>query len=277
MEHVDFENLTPEMLKKFINRHTESSYRLVDVRQPDEYETAHIPGALLIPLPELEARLYELPQDQDLIFYCRSGGRSAYAATLAVEGEATIKTVSHLAGGMLAWNGKTLAAFPRVGVFDSPTDLADVLITAMNLEKGAFLFYNSFLKTAAPESLKPTLINLSKAEEKHARRIYGQLAKADAAVAEFESLYAGLKGDILEGGQTFDELTTRFSDMTGDVCLNIIEIALSIEFAAFDLYRNMVERVADPIVKNTFLDIAQAEKGHMRTLSHAIEHCRKAG
>ena len=91
MELVDFQNLTPEMLKKFINKHTESSYRLVDVRQPDEYETAHIPGAHLIPLPDLETRLYELPEDQDLIFYCHSGGRSAYAATLAVEGEVTSK------------------------------------------------------------------------------------------------------------------------------------------------------------------------------------------
>jgi rhodanese-related sulfurtransferase/rubrerythrin len=274
MKFADFQNLTPEMLKKFINRHAESSYRLVDVRQPDEYKAAHIPGAYLMPLTELETRLFELPEDQDLIFYCRSGGRSAYAATLAAEGEVTSKTVSNLVGGILAWNGKTLTEFPRVEVFDLAADLPAVFITAMDLEKGAFLFYDSFLKTVAPESLKPTLVNLSKAEEIHARKIYDHLAEADEAAAPFEALYAELKGEILEGGQTFDELTARFSDMSGDVCLNIIEMALSIEFAAFDLYRNMAERVSDPMAKSTFLEIAQAEKGHMRTLSHAIEHCR---
>jgi len=275
MEPVDYKNLTPEMLKKFTNGHTESSYRLVDVRQPDEYESAHIPGARLMPLPELEAHLYELPEDQDLIFYCHSGGRSAYAAALAVEGEVTRKTVAHLAGGILAWDGKTLADFPRVEVFDSTADLPDLLMTAMDLEKGAFRFYDGFLKTAAPEALRPTLAKLSKAEEMHALRVYRHLAEVDSTVAQFETLYAGLNGDILEGGQTFDELTARFSDMSGNVCLNIIEIALAIELAAFDLYRTMAERVADPLAKRTFLDIAQAEKGHMRTLSRAIEHCRK--
>ena len=135
MEPVDFQNLTPEMLRQFIDRHTESSYWLVDVRQPDEYETAHIPGARLMPLPEIEARLYELPEDQDLIFYCHSGGRSSYAASLAIEGEVTQKTVAHLAGGILAWDGKTLADFPRVEVFDAAADFQDLLMTAMDLER----------------------------------------------------------------------------------------------------------------------------------------------
>jgi len=277
MEPVDFQNLTPEMLRRFIEKHTESSYCLVDVRQPDEYEAAHIPGARLIPLPEIEARLYGLPEDQDLIFYCHSGGRSAYAASLAIEGEVTQKTVAHLAGGILAWDGKTLADFPRVEVFDAAADLQDLLMTAMDLEKGAFRFYDGFLKTVAPAALRPTLAKLSKAEEMHARRVYRHLAEADSKVSQFETLYAGLKGDILEGGQTFEELVANFSDMSGDTCLNIIEIALTIELAAFDLYRTMAQRVKDSLAKSTFLDIAQAEKGHMRMLSRAIEHCRKVG
>ncbi|MDY6791977.1 MAG: rhodanese-like domain-containing protein [Thermodesulfobacteriota bacterium] len=275
MESVDFENLTPEMLKRFIDRHTESSYRLIDVRQPDEYEVAHIPGARLMPLPQLEGRLYELPEDQDLIFYCRSGARSAYAAALAIEGEVTRKTVAHLKGGMLAWNGKTLTDFPRVEVFDAAADLPTLLLTAIGLEKGAFRFYTSFLEGVAPEALRPTLVTLSKAEEIHARMVYSHLAEADGKTAPFETLYAGLKGDILEGGQTFDELANRFSNMSGDLCLNIIEIALSIELAAFDLYRVMAERTTAPPARSTFLDIAQAEKGHMRMLSRAVEHCRR--
>jgi rubrerythrin/rhodanese-related sulfurtransferase len=276
MEPDDFQNFTPEELKRFIDRHNESSYRLLDVRQPDEYEAAHIPGAHLIPLPELESRLYDLPDDQDLIFYCHSGGRSAYAATLAIEGEVTRKTVAHLVGGILAWNGTTLSDFPRVAVFDAATNLPDLLVTAMDLEKGAFRFYSGFLKTAAPETLRPTLAMLSKAEELHAHRVYRHLVHADPSTAPFDTLYAGLKGDILEGGQTFDDLVVRFTDMSGDVCIKIIEIALAIEFAAYDLYRTMAERTADPRAKSTFLDIAQAEKGHMRTLSRAIEQCREA-
>ena len=277
MANADFQNLTPEMLRRFVDTHRESHYQLVDVRQPEEYEESHIPGARLMPLPELEARLYDLPADQDLIFYCRSGGRSAYAAALASEGEVTGKSVAHLEGGILAWDGNTLAAFPRVAVFDGAADSAALLTTAMNLEKGAFRFYAGVLQAAAPEALRPMLDKLSRAEEAHARRVYRHLVAVDATVPSFEDLYAGLAGDVLEGGGTINEMTARFSEMFGDSCLNIVEIGLSIEFAAFDLYRTMAERATDPAAKRTFLEIAQAEKGHMRMLSRGIEHCRRAG
>jgi rhodanese-related sulfurtransferase/rubrerythrin len=263
------------MLKQFIDGHAEHRYQLVDVRQPEEYASAHIPGARLVPLPELEARLYDLPDDQHLIFYCRSGSRSTYAATLALDGEVTRKTVGHLAGGIMAWEGNTLADFPRLEVFDTTGNLSQLLLTAMDLEKGAYRFYAGFLKSMAPEALRPTLTRLSKAEESHARMIYRHLAEADGTAPPFETLYAGLKGDILEGGETFDDMVARFSNMPGDVCLNIIEIGLSIEFAAFDLYRTMAEQAKDPLVKSTFIKIAQAEKAHMSTLSRALEHCGK--
>jgi NADPH-dependent 2,4-dienoyl-CoA reductase/sulfur reductase-like enzyme/rhodanese-related sulfurtransferase len=52
---------------------------LLDVRNPDEWETGHLPGATLIPLPELRARVDELPRDKEIIAYCRSGQRSYFA------------------------------------------------------------------------------------------------------------------------------------------------------------------------------------------------------
>ena len=44
---------------------------LLDVRPANEYDAAHLPGALSIPLEELEARLAEIPEDQEVIAYCR--------------------------------------------------------------------------------------------------------------------------------------------------------------------------------------------------------------
>ncbi len=52
---------------------------LVDVRTPQEYEQHHIPGALNLPLQELDNRISELPEDQDIVLYCRSGARSGRA------------------------------------------------------------------------------------------------------------------------------------------------------------------------------------------------------
>ncbi len=49
---------------------------MLDVRQPEEWEAGHIPGAVLIPLAELPKRLNEVPADQTVVVVCRSGNRA---------------------------------------------------------------------------------------------------------------------------------------------------------------------------------------------------------
>lgn len=76
----------------------------VDVRGAHEYAgpLGHVRGALLIPLPELEARASELPRGRNLLLVCRSGARSAKACQQLEAlgyGPAT-----NLTGGMIAWN-----------------------------------------------------------------------------------------------------------------------------------------------------------------------------
>jgi rhodanese-related sulfurtransferase len=44
---------------------------VLDVRPPEEYETAHLPYARSLPLPELSRRLAELPRDVEIVAYCR--------------------------------------------------------------------------------------------------------------------------------------------------------------------------------------------------------------
>lgn len=63
------ESMNAEAAKKFINDHEEGKYTLLDVRQPGEYETVRIPGAVLIPLGELSDRLGELDPGKPLIVY----------------------------------------------------------------------------------------------------------------------------------------------------------------------------------------------------------------
>lgn len=78
-----------------------SGARLVDVRTPAEYQTKHLPGALNVPLQQLDERLKELePKDRDIVLYCRSGHRSGIAyETLRKEGFAKV----HDLGPMTAW------------------------------------------------------------------------------------------------------------------------------------------------------------------------------
>jgi len=72
---------------------------LLDVREDDEWQAGHAPGALHVPLGQVPARLDEIP-DGEVHVICRSGGRSGQAvAWLTRNGY----DVSNVAGGMHAW------------------------------------------------------------------------------------------------------------------------------------------------------------------------------
>lgn len=73
---------------------------VLDVRNPDEYETAHVPGAVLIPLGELAARQEEIPTGEPLYVICAAGGRSLTATKALVD--AGYRAVS-VAGGTNGW------------------------------------------------------------------------------------------------------------------------------------------------------------------------------
>jgi sulfur-carrier protein adenylyltransferase/sulfurtransferase len=66
---IPVEALDPDEAGDFINKHKEGTYTLLDVRQPGEYEKDHIPGATLIPLPQLYDSLDKLDPDKPVIVY----------------------------------------------------------------------------------------------------------------------------------------------------------------------------------------------------------------
>jgi rhodanese-related sulfurtransferase/rubrerythrin len=278
MEHNrGFEELTPEQLRTYMEKHREGDYLLIDVRQPAEYTEGHIPGANLLPLMELESKLFELPEDRDMVFYCRSGGRARAAAALVAEGEVSEKAIYNLTGGILAWDGKTLPDFPRVGVFDKSKGLSELLFMSMDLEKGAWRFYTHVLDRFGTERFAKTIEHLVQAETAHAKTIYRFWKEGEAQPQPFESVFAGLQGEILEGGEGLEEVLQRVEAIEEDVCLNLMELALDIEYAAYDLYRTMAEQTDSQEARTAFLAIAQAEKAHMQVIARAIGQCPETG
>jgi len=78
---------------------------LLDVREPEEWEAGHVPGAVHIPLGELGARYTELEQDRPLYVICRSGARSGRAAQ-ALAGAGW--DASNVSDGMVGWHAAGL-------------------------------------------------------------------------------------------------------------------------------------------------------------------------
>lgn len=78
---------------------------VIDVREPYEYQTGFIPGAINIPLSQLSgsAKLQQLPSDHPIYLYCQSGMRSRQAARMLTARGFT--NMAHLRGGIRAWRG----------------------------------------------------------------------------------------------------------------------------------------------------------------------------
>lgn len=73
---------------------------LLDVREAHEWEAGHAPGAHHIPLSEIEARQQELPEDEQILVICHTGGRSRLVTDALSRAD---YPTANVAGGMDAW------------------------------------------------------------------------------------------------------------------------------------------------------------------------------
>lgn len=97
----------------------ETGYLILDVRRPDEYADAHIPGAINIPNENIGTEeITELPEkDQTLLVYCRSGRRSKESAEkLAALGYSDVREF----GGIIDWAGETVSGEDAFGAAWEP-------------------------------------------------------------------------------------------------------------------------------------------------------------
>ncbi len=76
-----------------------NSFTLLDVREPDEFSSGHLPGAHNIPLSKLSSKMPVLDVDLPLVVYCQQGGRSAQAAALLSQQQPTLR-LFEIAGGL---------------------------------------------------------------------------------------------------------------------------------------------------------------------------------
>ena len=85
--------------------------RIVDVREPNEYQINRIPGSVLLPLGEVPRRYAELDPDEEIVVQCKVGARSAKAADFLRS--VGFKKVLNLKGGILDWIDKVDPSQPK--------------------------------------------------------------------------------------------------------------------------------------------------------------------
>ncbi|SOD73176.1 adenylyltransferase/sulfurtransferase [Jatrophihabitans sp. GAS493] len=102
--------ITPKELKELLD--SDKPVYLVDVREPAEWEIVSIPGATLIPKDQILRgdALASLPQDKQIVMYCKTGVRSA--ETLAAVKAAGFKDALHVQGGVTGWVNQVDPSLP---------------------------------------------------------------------------------------------------------------------------------------------------------------------
>jgi len=126
-------------------------FHAIDVRAEHEFRgpLGHVQNSRLVPLPELEARLKDLPVDRPLLLICRSGVRSGKACEkLAALG---MDSVVNLSGGMIAWN-QALLPVEQV----TPASLADLLESLVR--------WVAQVSSQSPATVRETLVAKTHAE-----------------------------------------------------------------------------------------------------------------
>ena len=103
------DDYTPQQVAELL---AQGDIQLIDVRQPEEREAGRIAGDEFIELAQLAAEVDNIDRDRPVVFYCRSGARSAMA-TEAFRGAGF--DAHNMLGGLLEWHAAGLPLDPPDG------------------------------------------------------------------------------------------------------------------------------------------------------------------
>jgi rhodanese-related sulfurtransferase len=261
--------------KAFLADRKVEDVTVLDVRQPKEYEAGHIPGALLAPLPDLTDYLDRIDHEKPVLVYCAVGGRSRVAAQL-LSGQG-FKNILNLAGGFNSWTSDTafLGEEKGLALFDGVTSVEQALTVAYSLEAGLKDFYESMSTKVESDPARQLFHQLSQIEVKHQDRILEQYTELTGQSVPRETFEAQKLPDVLEGGLTTEEYANLLMP-SYDTLTEIIELAMSIEAQAMDLYLRASEKAQDQAGKNALIQIANEEKTHLARLGQLMEETLEA-
>jgi len=182
------------------------------------------------------------------------------------------KEIINVAGGFNAWTSDVafLGEEKGVALFDGVASVESALAVAYSLEAGLKAFYESMAAEVDDDSARQLFHQLSQIEVKHQDRILEQYTELTGKPASRESFESQQVPEVLEGGMTTEEYANLLMPST-DTVTEIIELAMSIEAQALDLYLRASQKAQDETGKKALIQIANEEKSHLRRLGELME------
>ena len=264
------QSMNPDEARSFMADRSQDEFTLLDVRQPGEYEKRHIPGAKLIPIGELDQRLEEIDPGKPVLTYCAVGGRSRVAAQmLAGKG---FDQVINLSGGIKAWEDPT--AFGPVDhgldLFTGNEPVEETLIIAYALEAGLRDFYLAMIDQVEAEDVKSLFRKLSEVEQRHRERVLEEYVRITGEEMNQGTFESERVEQAVEGGWTTDEYIARFEPDWSRPS-ETLELAMSIEAQALDLYTRAADRSLDEQGQRALKRLAEEERTHLNRLAEWMD------
>jgi rhodanese-related sulfurtransferase/rubrerythrin len=264
-DQAPVQNASAEAVKSLLDKAAPGALTLLDVRMEPEYEEFHLPGAVLLPLPELPDRLERLDRTKPVVVYCRSGMRSAAAATLL--SGAGFSRVVNMLGGVMAWQGAVASGAPDSGMtlLSGRETPREILLAALGMEAALGAFYNTLALSSGDAETRIEFERLAGFEERHLQHVLSLYRKATGEQKELAELVSDAS-PALEGGRPGEEFLARL-DGEPESVEEALELAASVEAQAFDLYARLSARAEDPESAALFATLSKEEKAHLRAVA----------
>ena len=257
--------------KDYLAANPSETFTILDVRQHGEYESGHIPGSKLIPLPELNDRIDEIDANKLTIVYCAVGGRSRVAAQmLAGNG---FGEVYNLSGGFKAWKSNRAIGPEDQGLelFSGQESPAEALIIAYSMENGLREYYLTMIPWVESQDSRSLFEKLANIELKHQERILNEYCSITGTEVDCEIFQSTKVVPAVEGGLTTEEYVQLYKPDLESV-EEIIGLAMAIEAQALDLYQRAADESDNEESKKVLLQIANEERGHLAQLGKLLDN-----
>jgi rhodanese-related sulfurtransferase/rubrerythrin len=263
-------SLDAEEARAFIAQRQEGTYTILDVRQPSEYEEEHIPGAKLIPLPQLSDSIKQLDPEKPVIAHCAIGGRSRVAAQML--SGLGFKEVYNLKGGIKAWKGQKATGPQELNLEMVRGDEgpSEIIRLAYGMEKALEKFYTILVSRTQDPQLSAFYSKMIEVVGLHKKMLYDLQMKVNPSEQDLRSYDADVDSGLMEGGfdaDGFMEANRSYLQSFPEV----IDLAMMLEAQALDLYLRSAEKSTIDETKEVLFRIAEEEKKHLELLGLLLE------
>jgi rubrerythrin len=146
----------------------------------------------------------------------------------------------------------------------------EVIYLAYGLEEGLRKYYSMSAELAIDPKIVSILTKLADIEVKHKQRLFDVYLTIDPTTVDMEAFENNVASELVEGGFDLDKLLEQ-SRKTFKTAARVLDFAMTLEAQAMDLYMRYAQRSEDPAVKNLFLDMANEEKSHLKSLGDLLD------